>query len=274
MFPELAFVKFTVVENNSNHTISQRIIPIKYFKQGYRHLKLRNNQNQPLEMSSLFVFSRQKIEHFEKISLQTNSNSSFSFFPSTNEINSPSLFLNSLKSKPRQTKLLIYGLKDDYADFGIQVKVNQDTTVFQVIELSLAKVDKNAAINFKETKNYILIQETDSCVNQEELISNPIFSFKQKQANSYRHLRTKSLVIFYNNGLAGSYKVNENKNNSQNLIKCDSKNSLNHNESNKDIKILKFEEKIIDIQNRLPKTGKLIIKEKSTYFVSLYYNYD
>lgn len=272
MFPDLAFVKFSVVENNGNHIISQRIIPIRYFKQGYRHLKLRNNQNQPMEISSLFIFSRRKIENFEKvISLQTNSNSSFPFFPSTNEINSPS---SLIKSKPKQSKILIYGLKGLDDDFGIQVKVSQDTTVFQVIEQALAKIDKNAAINFKETKNYMLIQQNfrkwSNGENQEELISKAILSFKQKQTNSYQHLRTKSLCLLYNNGLPCSYKVNERKKNSFNLIKYGSKNSFSQNKSNKDIKVLQFEEKILDIHNRLGNTEKIIIKEKPAYLVSIF----
>ncbi|RNA40636.1 1-phosphatidylinositol 4-5-bisphosphate phosphodiesterase epsilon-1-like isoform X1 [Brachionus plicatilis] len=278
VFPDLAFIKFTVIENNGNHIISQRVIPIKHFKQGYRHLKLRNTQNQPLEMSTLFIHSRQKIENIDKVNkLQTDLNSSCALLPSSNEINSSSLLLASTKSKHKQFKLLIYGLnKLDEDDSGIAVKVTQDTTVFQVIEQALAKVDKNAAAIFKERKNYILVQQSDrkwsnilnQAANLDGAVSKSIIPFKQKHLNSYRHLRTKSLCVFYNTtGLLNSNKTIEKKVESKKLSVFDYKNSLNQTKSNKDINILQFDEKIMEAQNKLSGTQRFIIREKSTFVV-------
>lgn len=254
---------------------------MKFFKQGYRHIKLRNNQNQPLEISSIFVYSRKKLENIDKINrLQTNLISNFTLFQSSNEINSSSLLSASSKSKQKLFKFLIYGLNgvnDD--DSGIQVKVNQDTTVFQVIEQALAKIDKNAAERFKEKQNFVLIQECDRkwsshSANIESESSRSINYFKKKQLNSYRHLRTKSLCVFYNNsGLLASNKINEKKNISNNLCVFDSKNSFNQIKSDKETKILEYGEKILDSFKNYNGSVKFVIRDKSSSLVSIFLFY-
>ncbi|XP_063047306.1 1-phosphatidylinositol 4,5-bisphosphate phosphodiesterase epsilon-1-like isoform X3 [Engraulis encrasicolus] len=60
---DLAFLRFTVVEHSSSQTTAQRILPIKALRPGYRHLQLRNQHNEPLEISSLFIFSRRADEN-------------------------------------------------------------------------------------------------------------------------------------------------------------------------------------------------------------------
>ncbi|XP_041117060.1 1-phosphatidylinositol 4,5-bisphosphate phosphodiesterase epsilon-1-like isoform X3 [Polyodon spathula] len=57
-FEDLVYIRFAVVENNSSTITAQRIIPLKALKRGYRHLQLRNLHNEPLEISSLFIYSR------------------------------------------------------------------------------------------------------------------------------------------------------------------------------------------------------------------------
>ncbi|KAL4641012.1 1-phosphatidylinositol 4,5-bisphosphate phosphodiesterase epsilon-1 [Arapaima gigas] len=54
---ELVFLRFAVVETHSSQVVAQRILPLKTLKSGYRHLQLRNQQNEPLEVSSLFIHS-------------------------------------------------------------------------------------------------------------------------------------------------------------------------------------------------------------------------
>ncbi|XP_062859440.1 1-phosphatidylinositol 4,5-bisphosphate phosphodiesterase epsilon-1 [Trichomycterus rosablanca] len=61
-FEDLTFVRLAVVENNSSQVTAQRILPLKALKPGYRHLQLRNQHNEPLEVSSLFLFSRRTEE--------------------------------------------------------------------------------------------------------------------------------------------------------------------------------------------------------------------
>ncbi|XP_029312319.1 LOW QUALITY PROTEIN: 1-phosphatidylinositol 4,5-bisphosphate phosphodiesterase epsilon-1 [Cottoperca gobio] len=57
-FEELCFLRFAVVENNSSQTTAQRTLPLKALKPGYRHVQLRTQHNEPLEVSSLFIYSR------------------------------------------------------------------------------------------------------------------------------------------------------------------------------------------------------------------------
>lgn len=61
-FIDLAFVRFAVYEYGTNHLTSQRIVPVKSLRPGYRHLALRNAQNQPLPLSSLFIYSNTQEE--------------------------------------------------------------------------------------------------------------------------------------------------------------------------------------------------------------------
>ncbi|XP_018536807.1 1-phosphatidylinositol 4,5-bisphosphate phosphodiesterase epsilon-1, partial [Lates calcarifer] len=58
-FEELCFLRVAVVENNSSQTTAQRTLPLKALKPGYRHVQLRTQHNEPLEVSSLFIYSPQ-----------------------------------------------------------------------------------------------------------------------------------------------------------------------------------------------------------------------
>uniref|UniRef100_A0A3Q3LIZ2 Phosphoinositide phospholipase C n=1 Tax=Labrus bergylta TaxID=56723 RepID=A0A3Q3LIZ2_9LABR len=61
-FEDMCFLRFAVVENNSSQTTAQRTLPLKALKQGYRHVQLRTQHNEPLEVSSLFIYSRRTEE--------------------------------------------------------------------------------------------------------------------------------------------------------------------------------------------------------------------
>ncbi|XP_035610484.1 1-phosphatidylinositol 4,5-bisphosphate phosphodiesterase epsilon-1-like [Oncorhynchus keta] len=58
LMADLAFLRFTVVEHNSSQTTAQRIISLRALRTGYRHLQLRNQHNEVLPVSSLFIYSR------------------------------------------------------------------------------------------------------------------------------------------------------------------------------------------------------------------------
>uniref|UniRef100_A0A3B3CU13 Phosphoinositide phospholipase C n=1 Tax=Oryzias melastigma TaxID=30732 RepID=A0A3B3CU13_ORYME len=60
-FEELCFLRFAVVENNSSQTTAQRTLPLTALKP-YRHVQLRTQHNEPLEVSSLFIYSRRTEE--------------------------------------------------------------------------------------------------------------------------------------------------------------------------------------------------------------------
>uniref|UniRef100_A0A3B5B5Z6 Phosphoinositide phospholipase C n=1 Tax=Stegastes partitus TaxID=144197 RepID=A0A3B5B5Z6_9TELE len=61
-FEEMCFLRVAVVENNSSQTTAQRTLPLKALKSGYRHVQLRTQHNEPLEVSSLFIYSRRTEE--------------------------------------------------------------------------------------------------------------------------------------------------------------------------------------------------------------------
>ncbi|XP_030630952.1 1-phosphatidylinositol 4,5-bisphosphate phosphodiesterase epsilon-1 [Chanos chanos] len=61
-FEDMAFLRIAVVENNSSQVTAHRILPLRALKPGYRHLQLRNQHNEPLEVCSLFIFSRRTEE--------------------------------------------------------------------------------------------------------------------------------------------------------------------------------------------------------------------
>uniref|UniRef100_UPI003AAC74CA 1-phosphatidylinositol 4,5-bisphosphate phosphodiesterase epsilon-1-like n=1 Tax=Centroberyx gerrardi TaxID=166262 RepID=UPI003AAC74CA len=56
-FEEMCFLRIAVVENNSSQTTAQRTLPLKALKPGYRHVQLRTQHNESLEVSSLFIYS-------------------------------------------------------------------------------------------------------------------------------------------------------------------------------------------------------------------------
>lgn len=62
-FRDLAFIRFSVLDgagsgSASGHVLTQRVIPFKALKIGYRHIRLRNNHNQPLAVATLFIHAR------------------------------------------------------------------------------------------------------------------------------------------------------------------------------------------------------------------------
>uniref|UniRef100_A0A668A3T9 Phosphoinositide phospholipase C n=1 Tax=Myripristis murdjan TaxID=586833 RepID=A0A668A3T9_9TELE len=61
-FEDMCFLRIAVVENNSSQTTAQRTLPLKALKPGYRHVQLRTQHNEPLEVSSLFIYSRRTEE--------------------------------------------------------------------------------------------------------------------------------------------------------------------------------------------------------------------
>ncbi|CAF3446425.1 unnamed protein product, partial [Rotaria sp. Silwood2] len=57
-FIELSFVRFHVYDAGSNHLICQRVMPVKCLRPGYRHVRLRDLTNVPLELTTLFIYSK------------------------------------------------------------------------------------------------------------------------------------------------------------------------------------------------------------------------
>lgn len=141
----MAFIRFSIIDANNNHTISQRVVPLRRMLPGYRHLRLRNMQNHPLELASLFIHMRHQIEHVadqmllsnQKTQQQQQPSLQSGLFSSTSDLNANSVIGAGPKGgKHKHFKLTVYGLSgdDEENDNGVQVKVTQETTVQQVIE--------------------------------------------------------------------------------------------------------------------------------------------
>ncbi len=56
--PQLAFLRFHVIDVASNTVTAQRVVPVNRLRPGYRHLRLHNEQDQPLPLSQLFICSQ------------------------------------------------------------------------------------------------------------------------------------------------------------------------------------------------------------------------
>ncbi|KAJ8250479.1 hypothetical protein COCON_G00224010 [Conger conger] len=115
---ELAFLRFAVVENNSSQVTAQRIIPLRALRSGYRHVQLRNLQNDMLEVSSLFVFS-QKTEDSA----------------SRNVVPASVFFLTEEQRAAVRYKVTVHGGPGP-EPFTV-LSVNQKTTVRQLLDMLL-----------------------------------------------------------------------------------------------------------------------------------------
>uniref|UniRef100_A0A915IWF8 Ras-associating domain-containing protein n=1 Tax=Romanomermis culicivorax TaxID=13658 RepID=A0A915IWF8_ROMCU len=149
-FLDLAFLRFSVVDSNNNKCYGQRIVPVKLLRAGYRHLRLRNMLNAPLEYATLFIHSRLEEEEF--ISVDDDycppGQSSFSFLAQK---------AGSEKIGPILKKqifiLKIYGIFPDNSP--VSIRVQNSTTVDEVITLALSQVNKQN----ENVDDYILVEE-------------------------------------------------------------------------------------------------------------------
>lgn len=161
MFHDLAFLKFSVYESDSNHLVSQRVIPLKCLRPGYRHVRLRSPTNQPLSMASLFVYSRVEEESLERLSDETDDFATIQEEPAQtgNESAfesaakpSTSLIGANIPLKRRMFFLTIYGVTDEpYTIF----KITQESTTQEVIGQALQKSNRPT----QYVNDYILIEE-------------------------------------------------------------------------------------------------------------------
>ncbi|KAL4640064.1 1-phosphatidylinositol 4,5-bisphosphate phosphodiesterase epsilon-1 [Arapaima gigas] len=114
-FEDMAFLRIAVVENNSSQVTGQRILPLKALKTGYRHIQLRNQHNEPLEISSLFIYSRRMEES-----------------PVGNSLPASVLFSTEEQRAAIQHKVTVYGAPGP-EPFTV-VNVNEKTTVRQLLD--------------------------------------------------------------------------------------------------------------------------------------------
>ncbi|KAJ2939860.1 hypothetical protein O0L34_g6560 [Tuta absoluta] len=137
-FPELAFVRFEIYDADTNYMLSQRVIPLQCLRPGYRHVRLRSPTNQPLNMASLFIFSR-----------------------CCEELAAPECCRDDAEpASPNQRRkihfLVVYAVAR-HEPYSI-LKVTQDTTANEAIAQCLTK----AGVCRTARGSYVLVEEVSS----------------------------------------------------------------------------------------------------------------
>lgn len=147
-FRDLAFLKLSVLDASTNHLLSQRIVPIKHLRPGYRHVRLRNNQNNPLPVSTLFVFSRLEEESLEGVdgSMTISDDKS-------RDKQEPQHDVRPLGTKRRMFFLMVYGVVPE-EPYTI-LKITQESTTQEVVLQALQKTGQGA----ERVNDYVLVEE-------------------------------------------------------------------------------------------------------------------
>ncbi|KAG1665244.1 1-phosphatidylinositol 4,5-bisphosphate phosphodiesterase epsilon-1 [Nymphon striatum] len=163
-FSNLAFIKFTVTDVGTNHVSSLKVMPLRCLRPGYRHVRLRNLQNQPLELSSLFIFSEseedgldltERMNHSsEDIANRSNFTPHHSSTSNECEKNEEGFNLSSVPLKRRMFFLVIHGVVQD--EQSTILKITQECTTRDVIKQALSKGHK---LDSECIDDYILIEE-------------------------------------------------------------------------------------------------------------------
>ncbi|CAL1293730.1 unnamed protein product [Larinioides sclopetarius] len=145
-FVDLAFIRFSVMDMGNNHLTAQRVIPLGKLKQGYRHVRLRNAQNQPLPLSTLFIHSV-----WEEEGLEVSDNSDPSASPTVGK-DCVKTELGSLPVKRRMFFLVVHGVVQD--EPNTILKITQESTTRDVIAQALSKTNNSDSVD-----DYVLIEE-------------------------------------------------------------------------------------------------------------------
>ncbi|XP_022238999.1 1-phosphatidylinositol 4,5-bisphosphate phosphodiesterase epsilon-1-like [Limulus polyphemus] len=162
-FRDLAFLRFSVFDMSTSHITAQRVLPLKCLRQGYRHIRLRNPQNQPLPLSTLFIYSKSEEEGLElpqrnDETLETTSQGRRAKTKqkdgTTVEISKHDVAsVGGVPSKRKTFFLMIYGVVPE--ESSTILKVTQDSTTRDVISQALLKGNKaNESVD-----EYVLIEE-------------------------------------------------------------------------------------------------------------------
>lgn len=107
-FVELAFLRIAVCDGASNgKCISQRVVPVKCLRSGYRHLPLRTPANQPLEQATLFLRSRFEQEEHIYLHDEDNNNDCSKYEP---ELNYQTLTIDPVSAQRSSGSMTVYVL--------------------------------------------------------------------------------------------------------------------------------------------------------------------
>ncbi|KAJ7987722.1 hypothetical protein DPEC_G00329440 [Dallia pectoralis] len=142
-FEDFCFLRITVVENNSSQTTAQRILPLRALKPGYRHVQLRTPHNEPLEVSSLFIYSR-KIEDS----------------PSETALPAATQFRSEERRAAQKHKVTVYGVPGP-EPFTV-VSVTEQTTATELLGKLLMSTDGASESFLCEVKVPLAKERSDS----------------------------------------------------------------------------------------------------------------
>lgn len=153
----------------TNHVVSQRVVPIKSLKQGYRHLRLKNATNQNLPLSTLFIYSSFQEEGMEigasinfsnghegksSTSMELSKKlSTYSSEFSRLEKESTSGLVGSAPIRRRMFFLVVHGVVSD--ETSTILKITQESTTKEVVAQALGKAGKSS----ESACDYVLIEE-------------------------------------------------------------------------------------------------------------------
>ncbi|KAH9518381.1 Phospholipase C [Bulinus truncatus] len=167
LFADLAFIRFVVIDASTSHLVTQRVIPLKCLRPGYRHVRLRNGSGQPQELSTLFVYSKHEEELLETRNgienLSVSSSKRMSIFSKVRELSDTGkqdtkemVATAGTKLKRRMFFISVFGVTalDEY----IILKVTQDSTVTETIAQALMKVGRLD----EKVADYVLVEDVQS----------------------------------------------------------------------------------------------------------------
>lgn len=233
LFDELAFVRFLIVDANTNHPLAQRVVPLKSIRYGYRHVDMRSMQNKPLPLTALFVYTRtMDDEATEEDSASAIRGGILGPMasPATNDGS-----ITMLKRK--QFQVSVYGIfsETSYCTF----KVTQDSTVADVIKMALEKRGERE----DEMDTYLLLEEvtvlwdgtttTGTSDNSDEIV-------KKNRVNNKK-----------------------NKNNEKKMMKLDKRRRIGWKNGETPViqRVLAYNEKPLEAQSHWPGHGYFVLKK-------------
>nr|CAD7593769.1 unnamed protein product [Timema genevievae] len=162
MFRDLAFLRFSVLDAGTSHLLAQRVMPLKCLRPGYRHVRLRSSQNQPLPLATLFVYSRTEEESLDYDAGATaeNGDAAASRAKATvaalrprREEAAVSKKDSAVPLKRRMFFLMVHGVVPD-EPYTI-LKITQESTTQEVVLQALQK----AGLGAERAQDYILVEE-------------------------------------------------------------------------------------------------------------------
>uniref|UniRef100_A0AAQ4PAD4 Phosphoinositide phospholipase C n=1 Tax=Gasterosteus aculeatus aculeatus TaxID=481459 RepID=A0AAQ4PAD4_GASAC len=142
-FEDMCFLRLAVVENNSSQTTAQRTLPLKALKPGYRHVQLRTQHNEPLEVSSLFIYSR-RIEEV----------------PTGGATPSSLLFSSEERRAPRQHRVTVYGAPGP--ELFTVFRITEQTTAKQLLDTVVASTGNPSDYFLCEEKVPLLKERSEA----------------------------------------------------------------------------------------------------------------